>query len=740
MMRLPRAVCTLVVGAVPVIATSFTACQAFGQETPAPVATTDDDAGKSLQLAVENFWHYAKVARYDLAKEEATKILAVKENPSAILDAFEKVVSDRTGDNLDVWMIRWQGVPEVADVVGQLTGVLEEGRRARRADPAYIKTNIERLANGERAYLLAIGRLRDSGELAVQMMVDYLRDPDKTSYQPHVIRALRDMGRISLSPLLAATEMKDPATLTLIERVLGDIGYEASIPYLVKLANDPNGDAGVRDAAVKALAKMGVSDPSKLNAAQLFYELGDKLYYNTASIVADPRNPVAFVWFWDDQKGLLHKDVPPAIFSQVMSMRAAEYVLQLDPANEPAVSLWIAANFKREANMPAGGVDTTRAPKQPAAHYYAVASGVKYCNQVLYRSLNDKDSAVALRSILALKEIAGQSNLFPTGDVQPIVTALRYPNRLVRIEAAMTIAASLPQATFSGQERVVPILAEAVAQNGKPSILVILPSQDTVNATIKALRDAGYAADGATSVDGALSEGIKLPSVDLILVNESLGASEMDHLTTLVSQNPRLEGAVRLVITASTASPYAAATINNPQISIAPNLAPDTTKDSVDKALARAGGLVIDEKKATELALEATQLLGNLAISRGQVLEVANAEPQLLVALADPRPELVKAAAKVLGLINTPTAQLGLSASAADGKLSVDVRVSLYKSLATNAKFFGNHLDASQIKLLGEVVETADNLEVRSAAAEARGALNLPADEARALIVNQSRK
>ena len=56
-----------------------------------------------------------------------------------------------------------------------------------------------------------------------------------------------------------------------------------------------------------------------------------------------------------------------------------------------------------------------------------------------------------------------------------------------------------------------------------------------------------------------------------------------------------------------------------------------------------------------------------------------------------------------------------------------------------DAKFFGNHLDAGQIKTLEKVVAEATNLDLRSAAAEARGALNLPAEQAKTLVVGQSK-
>ena len=93
----------------------------------------------------------------------------------------------------------------------------------------------------------------------------------------------------------------------------------------------------------------------------------------------------------------------------------------------------------------------------------------------------------------------------------------------------------------------------------------------------------------------------------------------------------------------------------------------------------------------------------------------------------------------VLGLLNDRDAQSGLLQTAQDEKTADDVKISLYNSLATSAKFFGNLLDGTQIDSLQKTVSATPNLEVRSAAAEAHGALNLPADQAKSLILEQSR-
>ena len=65
-------------------------------------------------------------------------------------------------------------------------------------------------------------------------------------------------------------------------------------------------------------------DPNS-NAGDLFNGWADKFYYGTASIQADPRSPVAFIWSWSN--GLSSKQVPPQIFNDLMAMRFTEHAL-----------------------------------------------------------------------------------------------------------------------------------------------------------------------------------------------------------------------------------------------------------------------------------------------------------------------------------------------------------------------------------------------------------------------------
>ena len=192
-LRLPALVCaaSIVFGG---------AGRSFGQaETattaaaaPAPDAAAAP-AAESLKDSVDNFWHYGKIARYDVAATEAQHILAQNADPLQLLTVFEAVAAQHH-DDLDEWLLRWQGVDQLSAPTTQLITILAQGHNARRNDPKYIEQNIQLLATNQRGYDLSIDRLRESGELAVPMMLDYLRDPSKTQYHGAIRRALRGLG------------------------------------------------------------------------------------------------------------------------------------------------------------------------------------------------------------------------------------------------------------------------------------------------------------------------------------------------------------------------------------------------------------------------------------------------------------------------------------------------------------------------------------------------------------------
>ena len=104
-----------------------------------------------------------------------------------------------------------------------------------------------------------------------------------------------------------------------------------------------------------------------------------------------------------------------------------------------------------------------------------------------------------------------------------------------------------------------------------------------------------------------------------------------------------------------------------------------------------------------------------------------------------PNSTLVKAAGQVLAYLNSGPAQAALLQTIIAQNTADDVRVSLLKSASTNAKFFGNRLSPQHVQTLDQMINGATNQDVKNGAGEFRGALNLPADQAKTLVVQQSR-
>jgi HEAT repeat protein len=712
---------------------------------PAAANPVNLPENEPLKDSIENFWHYGLIARYDVASAEATRILGQNTDPQLLLAMFE-AVADVHHDNLDEWLLRWQGVPAMKDVTTQLITVLNKGHEARRADPKYIEENIKLASENERGYDLAIGRLRDSGELAVQFMIDDLRDPAKEQYHPAIRRALRDLGLSAVNPLLAATEMSDTQTLMSVVNVLGDLGYDVAVPYLLRLKHDPKTPNEVKETVDDALHRLRIADPDSLNAADQFYSLAERFYYDNSAVRAEKRYPIGRVWYWTDDKGLTFKEVPQPIFHDVMCKREAEYSLKLakdkgvSGVSADALSLWLSANYQDEAELPAGQKDPTIPADAPSAHYWGSLSGTVYLNKALSRANKDRNAPVALRIVQSLQDIGGQANLFSGAD-HPLMDALQFPDRLVRYEAAFALAAALPRDSFIGEERVVPLLAEALSQTGAANVMVVLSNQDQLNATIDGLKTAGYNVVGGTTPEDAVKNAVARPAIDAILTTEDLGPTAIAQLEALAGQTPRLERAVKVILTKTKASPYAVEAISDTTMATTQAKITDypALKIAIDDARKRGGLLPLDESTAGKYATRAADLLSKIAINRSPVYDVTVAEPLLLSALDDNRPEIVKFTATVLGLMNSPEIQPALLTKASDDHTPDDLKIALFKAVATNARNFGRNLDDDQIQIIQKTVASAPNIDVRTAAGEARGALDLPADQAKKLIIDQAK-
>ncbi len=139
-------------------------------------------------------------------------------------------------------------------------------------------------------------------------------------------------------------------------------------------------------------------------------------------------------------------------------------------------------------------------------------------------------------------------------------------------------------------------------------------------------------------------------------------------------------------------------------------------------------------------ALRAAKVMFKLAQTRNPVLDLSAAQDALVAATRDKRTEIQMLAGQILAHLNTPAAQEAIAAMAMAESNSQDIRIAAFGSLAVSAKLNANKLDDATIDAIYALVSSKDiDPGLRAAAAAAYGALNLPSQKVKTLILDQAR-
>jgi len=621
-----------------VILSAATVCMAQmfeGSPTPEEMrlGTPEDNGSTELAEVWNDFLHYTKIGRLDLAKGYAQAILQSNPDPVKLMD-----LSKENPAGYEILLRVVDSAPDAELVVlsKQIIGIIEQGRFARRAEPKNIVEEIRRLGSTERGWTMAVKRLQNAGEYAIPYMLDAMADPSRKKEFPRILLALPHIGKDAIRPLAAALQTENVAVKAEIIKALGQIGYPQSLAYL-KYIIENDDSLELRTIATNSIGQI---DPKALEipAAYLFYRLAEQYYYHTESLapaesadatlrssVASTLRSTSFgnIWFWDSAgQQLLREEVDRSYFYELMAMRACEWALLADPGFGRAIGLWLAAFFKAQSTgieMPdyfgAGHAD---------ALVYATTAGPEYLHQALARAVRDNDAYVAFGAVEALAVTAGEKSLlYRVGTTQPLIKALSFNSRAVRYSAAIAIAEAGPTEKFPESRYVVRNLAEA---------LVSGLQQD---------------ADDADIWD-----------VDL----------------------------------------------------------------------------------ADTYALRSARAMLKVAQSRNSVIDISAAQHILINAINDNRPEIRILVGRILAYLNSPDAQRAVAVMALNSQNSLDVRIAAFESLATSAKLHANMLAEQIIDSIYTLIGSGEtDPELRSAAAAAYGALNLPSRKVKDLILDQAK-
>jgi hypothetical protein len=711
---------------------------------------TQIEQGRAQRTRADDGWHYAAIGQFGYAKSNFESLIKSDPDPVAVLELAGY------NPHRETILLQLMNREDIGQSAADMLRVLKEGRFRLRTDPQQIVANIKKLGGSARERVTAITQLKQSGEWSVPFVIDVLLDPSQEKLHKHMLDALAEIGKPAVTPLAVCLAMDNNAVKVFVVRSLGKIGYPHAVPYLKQLIENKDTTEQVRNEAVSAIAQIEQTSGKKsgASAAEGFLALGDAYYNDHGSLMSEQDAPVVNIWFWRSGK-LGSTQVPPKIFNELMTMRSTETALQLNSDLVEAVALWLAANFRREAHLgvadvaseaadPATAQDPTRPDGYPRGIYFARAAGARYNHLVLARGLKDADPAVILGGLAALRDTAGASNLIGSEDYkQPLAQALTFPNLIVRIKAALVLGNALPTKEFAGAGNVIPALSEALAQTGEKHAVVVEPNEANRARVVGLLREAGFAVVAGEEFYATLEDARKkVPSLDLVVIptglkeptfNAALNDLRKDYLfasaATVLLISPADDEVVRPLLHLESRIGGVPA-----DSAAAPLLA------EYDRVRRQIGALPLDKATALALAMQAADALRMVAVTNNKVYDFRQAQVGLIKALKHPEDALRVTAADVLAASEAPEAQTAVAKLALDESQPKPVQLRAFAALAVSAKAHGNLLaDNVRDQAAAAATQTKD-LDIRTAASQALGALNLPSNQASKIIQAQAMK
>lgn len=721
------------------------------EDAPAPVKTLIEKIknGRKQKAMAEDGWHYAAIGRFKYADASFKALDESNPDPVALLELA------RQNPNRHDILVKLMGNAEVGPSAKRFLAILGEGEERLRMDPYEIVANVARLGGQPRMAYNAVSRLKESGEYAVPHLIQALQDSSRTNIHPAIIQIIPQLGRSALNPLCMALGATDDVTKLILIDALAKIGYKQSAPYLAKLADSEKESAAVRSTAQRSLLSLGATDTDK--PSTLFVRLAAEYYDNAESLRADARYDTANVWFLRSNE-LKFVQVPRAIFNDVMTMRTAEEALLSDASLAEAVALWVAADFRREAKLgldvesdkpsPLANKDATRPEDFPRAIYFARAAGALYNHMVLARAFKDRDPGVALGAIAALRDTAGAGNLIGRENVkQALAESLAFPNRQVRIKAALALGAALPKSNFEGSQNVIPVLSEALMQAGLKTALVIDPDDDMRNKLQALMRSMGYDCALGANLYEAKQKGQEagIASYDVIFIASNVRDPDLAAAIGDIRQNFATAATPILILTKEDDVPPASRIARNNggvEVFLSEILEmgdPAKISEQMTSKLGRAsqtlGMTALAADRSLDLALQSAAVLRLIAETNSQVFDVSRAGGALIKALQSASQTLRVSAAHSLALLADASAQAALAELALDSSRNAEERIAVFGSLAESARRNGNLLGGSElVRKLIEFTLIEKDLVLRAAGSKALGALDLPSNKASEII------
>ncbi len=544
------------------------------------------------------------------------------------------------------------------------------------------------------------------GEYVVPFMLPALADDQNDDWRVLAMVSLARLGPDVVLPMLEALESENTFLRRNVVLTLGNIGDPRAAGPLAALAAT-DADATVASAARDAAAKCNL----KGDALSALLASGDAYHYRHASVLAAYMYSDV-VWSWDGTK-LASSAVPNAIYNNELSKKAYYRALALAPESLEAQAGVARACVDIQAKLSAmadAGADVSDLQAQGFEGSLAVAlAGPDALDLALQWAVLNDDASTGTLLCNALATTA-------KGPTAGLVAALEASDGGVRGEAAVALGRIAIQTKQAVEARVV----AALGQNTGREVVRVAAIIDGNNARAAALTEALTSRGVMVNHRGSGAKGLdmlhRIPSVDMILVGDSLAGMTADAVLVNIADNSAMAKTPVFMLSESEAIGEAYA---DRVAAVIADVADISALDTVFEA-----NLTGDRAQADRLAAHSAQALAELAAAGHNIGGTLDA----LASTLAHRPDTVCIPSmNALTLAGTSAEAAGLLAVLTDTARSDAARAAAGDAIAG---ILGRHnVDADAIDGLRSVFVSDASLAVRSAAGRALGRFSLSAEE-----------
>lgn len=486
----------------------------------------------------------------------------------------------------DAQLLRMSEYDKLDDVLKDLLRRARIYQKTLRTSPEYIGTLIDKLDKSEEERLVATNELAAIGPLAVPYLAARLSDNRQDDMRVYCRVVLSRMGYRAVVPLTVALRATDERMLTSVMASLADIGDARALPFLVRLRDSGSTDTVKRVAAnaVAAIAARNRIDSAPA-ADQLFFQEALR-YFRGDDLVRDEMTAnEALIWSWDDKtedatKRLQCVRVPRYAWNELMAESLIFDGLTSFPqftAFHPLLAATYAAQDVEAQRRERIAKERTTPVTSPDEAADVLAARVQALNEMhlrvrmfgaenLYRAVqtaitSDRlDVASYVMRLLEDRGLANPDMHLPTGglveqapvseaDAVPaaapapatgkagavLVAALDHPDKMLRYQAAITLAKLDPGVRFYGADKVAAVLTEAVGEWGMRVVLVVDGDFRQRNVAREQLQVKGYRVYAAPDGFECMQRLEETPVKDAIIISGELMPQLRDSSGSLIN-------------------------------------------------------------------------------------------------------------------------------------------------------------------------------------------------------------